>query len=526
MSKQEILEFCSKEGLLLDNGLIESFLKISSLNLIKDFLKKITSLGKKKFISIPLICSLKNPLKFYYTSLSEKDKIQLKIFFEEFSLFNDELMEEPVLDEISELSSSVKVLSSYSTLGKSLEVKDFVNFFRDRYKVYKNLLQENSTLENLSAINKIPYEKQKCSIIGMVFSKKQTKNGNLMFEVEDLTGKIKIVLSKDGKEELFKKAEEIPLDCVLGFKGFGNGEILFANDIIFPEAQLGFSRKKSNVEEYALFIGDIHYGSKNFLKADFLKFIDYLNGNFPDTPEVKKIKYLFLVGDLVTGVGNYPNQELDLEIKDLEQQFQSFAEILSKIRKDIKIIISPGNHDGVRLMEPQPFLNEKFAWPLYELENVIITENPARVKIGSNDSFEGFEVLTYHGFSYTYYANNVPRLMMMKAMNSPERIMKYLLTYRHLAPEHGSVQYFPFGKDAHFINKIPDIFVSGHTHKSGVTYFNDILIVSVSSWEGMTPYQEKFGNKPDHCKVPMINLKTRAVRILDFEIKKERENEN
>jgi len=33
----------------------------------------------------------------------------------------------------------------------------------------------------------------------------------------------------------------------------------------------------------------------------------------------------------------------------------------------------------------------------------------------------------------------------------------------------------------------------------------------------MTPYQEKFGNTPDHCKVPMFNLKTRAVKILDFE---------
>ena len=47
--------------------------------------------------------------------------------------------------------------------------------------------------------------------------------------------------------------------------------------------------------------------------------------------------------------------------------------------------------------------------------------------------------------------------------------------------------------------------------------FFHILMISVSSWEGKTPYQEKFGNEPDHCKVPMLNLKTRAVKILDFE---------
>ena len=37
----------------------------------------------------------------------------------------------------------------------------------------------------------------------------------------------------------------------------------------------------------------------------------------------------------------------------------------------------------------------------------------------------------------------------------------------------------------------------------------------------MTPYQEKFGNEPDHCKVPMLNLKTRAIKLLDFEEKEE-----
>ena len=43
------------------------------------------------------------------------------------------------------------------------------------------------------------------------------------------------------------------------------------------------------------------------------------------------------------------------------------------------------------------------------------------------------------------------------------------------------------------------------------------LLVSISCWEEMTPYQEKFGNIPDHCKVPIFNLKTRKIKILDFE---------
>jgi DNA polymerase II small subunit len=204
-------------------------------------------------------------------------------------------------------------------------------------------------------------------------------------------------------------------------------------------------------------------------------------------------------------------------VSNLEEQFTHLAGLLSRIRKDIKIIISPGNHDGVRIMEPQPFFDEKFAWPLYELENVIITQNPSYVNIGSTNSFSGFNVLTYHGYSYPFYANNVPSLMLKKSMNSPEEIMKYLLRNRHLAPTHSSTQYYPYEEDGLIIKNVPDIFVSAHTHKCSVGYYNNILLISISCWEAMTSYQEKFGNEPDHCKVPMLNLKTRAIRILDFE---------
>jgi len=168
-------------------------------------------------------------------------------------------------------------------------------------------------------------------------------------------------------------------------------------------------------------------------------------------------------------------------------------------------------------MEPQPFLDEKYAWPLYEMENVVITNNPATVNIGADGNFSGFNVLTYHGFSFPYYSGTVNSLIKARAMNQPELIMKYLLKNRHLAPTHASVQYFPYEIDSHFIKNVPDIFIAGHTHKSAVSYYNNILIISVSSWEAMTSYQEKFGNEPDHCKVPMFNLKTRVVKILDFE---------
>ncbi len=515
----EILKFCLEKGFLLDEEVLKLLNETGDLESAKLIIEQIKNQTQKKIITREVFLD-KNQTNNSFSSLPEqhqkkleklKIKLGLKIEISK-EIISD--VQEKSKEDLKE-EANVKLLSTNLYLGKKLKVKDFVNYYRNRFSETRNFLQESPQLNNLVSIGKIYGSRQGISLIGIVSSKRVTKNKNLLFEIEDLTGKIKVIVNQN-KKEIYEKAEEIALDSIVGFKGSGNGEIFFVNDIVFPDATIP-ERKKSNVEEYALFIGDLHFGSKLFLEDSFLRFIDYLNGKIPDTPEVENIKYLFIVGDVVTGVGNYPNQERDLKIEGLEEQFIALADILGKIRKDIKIIISPGNHDGVRLMEPQPLLDEKYAWPLHDLENVILTTNPSYVNIGSNDSFVGFDVLTYHGFSFPYYANTVPRLMMKKAMNSPDLIMKYLLRNRHLAPTHASAQFFPSEEDDLVIKKVPDIFVSGHTHKSTVSYHNNILVISISCWESMTPYQEKFGNEPDHCKVPMLNLKTREVKILDFE---------
>ncbi len=525
MNSQEILNFCLENGLLVDKEVLNLFETQEEIEGAKIFLEKLKHATSERIITKKVIHENKQLLKQVDSLLPdsgkkiiEKLKINLGLSIE----ISKELVEKKEQKEdkdstkkqIQELEN-VKVIDMPISFNKKLEVRDFVLHYKNRFNELKEILQEHSELSNLISINKISGDRQGISVIGFVVDKRMTKNKNLLLDIEDLNGKMRVLINAN-KPELLEKAEEIVLDSVVGFKGSGNKEILFVNEIVFPEARLA-ERKSSINDEYAAFIGDLHFGSKRFLKEDFEKFINYLNGNVLNTPEALKIKYLFLVGDIVTGVGNYPNQEKDLKIYDLEEQFQGLAEMLGKIRKDIHVIISPGNHDGVRIMEPQPIFNEKFAWPLFNLDNVILTGNPAQVNIGAYEGFEGFNVLTYHGFSFPYYANEVAPLMKARAMNSPEKIMKLLLKHRHLSPTHTATQFFPLEKDALLIKKIPDIFVSGHTHKSGIVYHNNILLVSVSSWESMTPYQEKFGNEPDHCKVPIFNLKTRAVKILDFE---------
>ncbi len=535
MNTQEILKFCLEKGLLLDKEVLNLFSETSDLESLKLIIEKIKIHTQQKIITKNVFYENKDKVNQFFLTLPEEnqkklEKLKIKLGLSiEISREQDvshppfEVGQKEDLTKVNkkvqesqkDKGRDVRIISIPPTFSKKPEIKDFVKYFRNRFSEMRNILQDHSELNNLISINKISGDRHGVSIIGMVSNKRVTKNKNILLEIEDLTGKVRVLINQN-KPELYEKAEEIALDSVIGFNGSGNREILFANDIVFPESII-LERKKSPVEEYALFIGDLHFGSKLFLEKSFLKFIDYLNGKIPNTPEANKIKYLFIIGDLITGIGNYPNQERDLKIMDLEEQFIEIAELLKKIRKDITIIISPGNHDGVRLMEPQLLLDEKYAWSIYDLENVLLTGNPAQVNIGEKRDFSGFDILTYHGFSFPYYANNVPKLMKKKAMNSPEEIMKYLLKNRHLAPTHTSVQYFPLEQDALMIRKIPDIFVSAHTHKSGVSYYNNILVVSVSSWESKTSNQERMGNEPDFCKVPMFNLKTREVKILDFE---------
>ena len=67
------------------------------------------------------------------------------------------------------------------------------------------------------------------------------------------------------------------------------------------------------------------------------------------------------------------------------------------------------------------------------------------------------------------------------------------------------------------IREVPDIFVSGHTHKMEVSSYNNILLISTATWESQNKFQERMGNTPDFCKVPILNMKTGEVKILDFD---------
>ncbi len=415
-----------------------------------------------------------------------------------------------VFDEhIKKLSVDVGLLSGPKFLSRKIEVRDFIQHFRSRYEILRGVLAK--TVDNLSSIRRIGRSSGVYSIAVMVNKKKVTKNKNLLIEVEDLTGRTMVLVNRE-RGDLFKKANGLMLDDIVAFRVSGSSDMLFLSDIIFPDVGLN-SEKFGDVDEYIAFSGDFHVGSKNFLERNVLRFVDWLNGEVGDERQkviARKIKYLVLVGDIIDGVGIYSGQEKWLDIKDIRGQYEKVGEILRRIRKDVKIIMCAGQHDAVWVGEPQSVALEKWAGGLYKIENLKLVSNPAVVDI------LGFKVLMYHGASINGFINEMDDIRVEFGHKSPTRVVREMLKRRHLAPTHGLMDYIPCEVDPMVVDVVPDIIATGDQHRVEVDSYNNILMVAGSCWQSVTPFEERIGSVPEPCRVPLFNLKTREVKIVDF----------
>lgn len=416
---------------------------------------------------------------------------------------------------------NVKIIFSYNRTPKKRSASDFIQYFNIRYQSIEKILKQRQELQNTTSINRITNKKdrEQVSIICMVEDKQYTKNGNCMLTVEDRTGRIKVLISQN-KPDLFKSAKDVVLDDMVGVSGVNGNNIIFANSLLFPDLPTTKETKKTIDEAYALFLSDLHVGSNNFLGEDFDKFLKWINcnlGNETQRQIASKVKYIFIIGDLVDGCGVYPGQEKELTIKDIKDQYKTCAELLGKIPSRIKLIVCPGNHDAMRLAEPQLPVYKDFAEPLYALPNVIMASNPCAVNIHSSNTFSGFDVLVYHGYSFDFYFAEVESLRAMGGYDRADLLMKFLLQKRHLAPSYTSTPYVPDTQsDFLTINKIPDFFVSGHIHKAAAANYRGVTLISGSCWQSKTAFQEKVGHNPEPSRVPIVNLQTRQIKMLKF----------
>jgi DNA polymerase II small subunit len=511
--EEKVLKFFMEKGFLLDKDMLNFFNQLEDQEVADKILKRMEGTGEK-IITKSLIDQNLNKMQDLFSSLEDQKKKIVERFFVNFSV-KVEIKKEKYVEEVKEAEKVGEVVNNLNIItptiipAKKIVVEDFVKNFKNRYTEIKQILQERTELQNLTPLERIAGQRQNISVIVLVSNKRVTKNKNILLEIEDLTGK-GLALINHNKADLFKKAQDLLLDEVIGLKCVGSREMLFVNDIVHPDSAI-HEKKRAEKESYALFTSDLHLGSSKFLEENLSRFIDWLNGKINHKEEVKKIKYLFFTGDNVDGVGIFPGQENQLKIKDIKEQYRKLAGFLSQIRKDIRIIMCPGQHDAVRVAEPQPAIGEDYAPDLHKISNLTLVTNPCYVSLE-----EGFEVLMYHGAGFHGVINDIEALRLVNAHNKPSLVIKELLKRRHLAPTHSSVVYIPGEKDPLFIRRIPDIITTGEMHRSDIDTYNNTLIIANSCWQAQTPYEEKVGNNPDPCKVPMLNLKTREIKILDF----------
>ncbi len=407
--------------------------------------------------------------------------------------------------QIKIIDDPTKKLSSNGT------IEDYIHYFQDRFKRLEKLLRQRIDVKAatpiIEALKSPPRTRLK--IICMISEKRESKQQTIL-TVEDLQATATVLITRNATEELRKKAQALILDqvaCIQVMKT--RTKLLIAEDIIQPE--IGTKPQHRATEPiYAVLTSDIHAGSNKFNKEAFKKFIQWLqgkHGNDQTRDIASHVKYLLIAGDIIDGIGIYPNQIKELTIRDVHRQYEYASSLLARIPEHIEVIISPGNHDAPRKSLPQPAIAEELFKTLKQKRTIHNLGDPTTLSI------HGIEVLMYHGRSLDDIIGTIPGI----DHNHPEKAMKLLLQTRHLAPLYGGkTQIIPENRDFLTIEHPPDIFHAGHIHVLGYCNYKGILVVNSGGWQEQTDYMQKLGLMPTPGKVPVINLQTLETTILSF----------
>jgi DNA polymerase II small subunit len=390
-------------------------------------------------------------------------------------------------------------------------IEEYLQYFQDRFKRIERLLRQRIDVKAATPISealKSP-AKTKLKILCMVTEKRESKR-NTILTVEDLQATATILVTHNAREELHRKAQRLLPDqvvCIAVVKTRSN--LFLAEDIILPEVGQKPQRRAPD-PVYAVLTSDIHMGSTKFHKDAFNRFILWLNGKYGNDAMKEiagHVKYLLVAGDIVDGVGVYPNQMEELVVKDVHEQYKLASKLIEQVPDYVEVLISPGNHDAPRKALPQPAIAEDFVKTLQESGRVHSLGNPCLVSI------HNVEVLMYHGRSLDDIIATVPGL----DHDHPEKAMKVLLQSRHLAPLYGGkTMLSPENRDFLVIERVPDIFHAGHVHVVGCCNHRGVLIVNSGCWQEQTDYMQKLGLVPTPGKVPVVNLQTLEVAVLSF----------
>lgn len=380
------------------------------------------------------------------------------------------------------------------------EFEDFRALFEDRYEEMVNLLDDRvGGARRVSDIRPRRHGGESITVIGIVWDTFVSKNGNYFIDLEDpqTNDLMRVGWTNDWIKESF---EQVIPDEVIAVRGnlaedgdiiWGDGEVRRGRPpIMFPDVPRKKSRNKPDRKIQAALISDVHVGADEFYPSYWNDFVDWIRQD-------PTVKYLFIGGDLVEGIGVYPDQDEELHVLDIHDQYAMMGRMLDQIPDDVVIFAGVGNHDTVRLAEPQPTHPEKFQ--KYFPENVEFVGNPVTVEAS------GVKFLMYHGMSINALSEVVPGL----DPENPTPVMELILKKRHVAPVYGkNVRLAPEEKDYLVIDQVPDVLHCGHVHQYSQDTYNGVRMTNTATWQGQTNFQKSKGIDPDVGYWSVVNLST------------------
>jgi DNA polymerase II small subunit len=388
------------------------------------------------------------------------------------------------------------------------DVAGFKEYFRSRFESINSILKrridarESITFER---VGKLPLKTQ-VKIIGIV-THKRTRGDRLFLEVEDLENTITVLASDP---EVVRNGLQIQQDQVICIESIKYKEdLLIANNLIWPDIPAKTPSRSQEPICVAL-LADIHVGSNFFRNDLFDRFIDWLNLESESRSQrelASRIKYIIIAGDLIDGVGVYPDQIKELKISTLSEQYKEASKILKEVPDYIEILIVPGNHDAVRKSLPQPPIPKKYCSELYEDPRIHLYQNPCQM------SLNGVDVLLSHGKALDDILSTTPS----HDFHNPTKAIKVLLRARHLAPSYGlSTPIAPEKKDRLVINRVPDLLHMGHIHIHETTKYKGTTIVASGTFQDQTPFQKRMKIKPSPGVLSIFDLQTHKLAKLDL----------
>ena len=378
----------------------------------------------------------------------------------------------------------------------------FTTLFLDRYSKLLKIMMARSQSKRLTSIADVASGKfrDETFIAGLLMDRKIDRDVTKLV-IDDPTGSIEILVFN---KELQESANSLLMDqFLMAAIASGKNGGFIARELLVPDVPEHIA-SRSKTETYAVLISDLHVGSKYFMEKEFAEFVLWLSS--PD-PVARKVRFLLVCGDIVDGIGIFPNQDKELLLMDVDEQMAKAAQLLDKIPKHIKVFIIPGNHDPGRRALPQPAIPEKHNMGLWNRENFFMLGNPSVIVVN------GVKILMFHGQSLDDVVGTTPGL----SYAQPARAMRALLRTRHLSPIYGKrTPIAPELEDFMVINDVPDIYHSGHIHVVDLEMYKGTLIVNSGAWQTQTPYQASVGINPTPGIAVIVNLATMKVFTKNF----------